>query len=272
MRKFLCICISVISALFFNGCGMIYIDDSEEQTAYQETMDSLFDALDTKNGDAIYHLFSPAVREQDSDMKEQIEKLLSAYKGTTDAIGWDGLLAGGASYDSGNVSKYAYTTFPIRSGDLYFWCYLEIIYKDTFDENQIGITQLEFYTAEEYYLLTYDDDTHTTDTVGLQVYAEKTVPEDIRCINDWPYKYSLSTKELDVDDVKNFFKSQCTFSAFKTSFGDPNAEGFYCCYSLLPENGKPRYLEIQVEDNVILYASIVDDFSYIETLYEKDKP
>ena len=38
-------------------------------------------------------------------MKEQIDKLLLVYKGPTDEIGWDGLLAGEASYEYGERYK-----------------------------------------------------------------------------------------------------------------------------------------------------------------------
>ncbi len=270
MKRLFCLFFSVLFLLSLCGCGMIYIDDSKEKKAYQDTITALFDALDRKDADAIYNLFSLSVREKDKDLKEQIEKLLSAYKGPTDEIGWDGLLVGGASYEYGEKSKDACTTFPVRSGDIYFWCYLELMYENTADEKQIGITQLDFYTADECCIFRYDDHAKIADSVGLEVYAEKTLEEDVRCIRGWPHKYS-PTKALNIDDVKDFFKNSNSITDFKTRFGEPNAEHIYIYYELQQENEKPRYLEIGIDCDSIYYVSIVDDFKYIETIFKDEQ-
>lgn len=271
MKRLLCLLLSILFILSLCSCGMLYIDDSKEKKAYKDTITVLFNALDNKDADTIYNLFSPSVREQDKDLNEQIEKLLSEYKGPIDEIGWDGLLAGGASYEYGEKSKNAYTTFPVRSGDTYYWCYLDLMYENTFDEKQIGITQLNFYTADEYCIIRYDDNANIDDSVGLEVYTEKTLDTDIRCINGWPHKYSSTTKALNIDHVNNFLKNSDNFTEFKNQFGEPNAENIYAYYNLQQENEKPRYLEIGVDDDSIHNIGIVDDFKYIETIFDDEE-
>ena len=272
MKKCFSLFLCIVFVFSLCSCNMIYIDDSKEQKAYKDTITVLFDALDNKDATTIYNLFSPSVREQDRDLKEQIEKMISVYKGPMDEIGWDGLLAGGGSYEGGEKIKNAYTTFPVRSGDTYFWCYLDLIYENTFDEEQIGITQLEFYTADELCIVWYDDNAKIVESVGLEVRAEKTLDTVIRCIGGRPLKYSSTTSALDIDEVNEFFKTSTVFADFNSRFGPPNAENIYYYYNLPEENGKPRYLQIGTNDDGTIYgANIVDDFKYVETVFDNDK-
>ena len=157
MKKVTNFIICILCLLTLSGCGLVHIDDSKEKTAYNDVITSLYNALDERDNEAIYNLFSLSVREQDEDLAEQIDKLLSIYSGPTDEIGWDGLLGGEASYDDGKHSKNAFTSFPVRSGNTYYWCYLDLMYENTFDDQQIGIVQMDFYTADEYWILEYDD-------------------------------------------------------------------------------------------------------------------
>ena len=272
MRKLFCMFLSIVFAVCFCSCNrIIYIDDTKEQKAYNETLTSLFNALDNGNADTVYDLFSPVVREQDKELKGQIDKLLLVYKGPIDEIGWDGLLAGEASYEDGERCAEAYSGFPVRAGNTYFWFYLNLMYENTMDEKQIGITQLEFYTADEYCILCYDEDAKIKDYVGLKVYAEQVVTEEIRCIHGQPHKYLSSTDGLNIDDVKNFFENSNSFSIFKSNFGEPNAQNIFIYYELSNENSKTHYLKLYTDADEIYRAEIVDDFKYIETVFNSEE-
>lgn len=270
MKNLFCILLSVLCVFSLCSCGVICIDDSKEQTAYKNAIATLFDALDNKDEEAVYRLFSPAVREQDNDMKDQIRKLMSVYEGPTDEIGWDGLLASSASYEDGESSIEAYAMFPVRSGDVYFWCYLKVMCENTSAEKQVGVVQLDFYTADECCIFRYDENAKNEDSVGLEVYAEKTLEEEVRCISGWPHKYSSSTKALNMADVDNFFKTSNRFADFKARFGEPNAEHIFTYYELPQENSKPRYLELGMDGDTILVARIVDDFMYVKTVFDEE--
>ena len=270
MKKVAAFLVCILYLLTLSGCGLVYIDDSKEKTAYNDAVTSLFNALDKRDNEAIYNLFSPSVREQDEDLEDQIDKLLSIYAGPTDKIGWDGLLGGGASYDDGKHSKNAFTSFPVRSGNAYYWCYLDLMYENTYDDQQIGIVQLDFYTADEYCILEYDDNLKIVDSVGLTVHADATIENEIRCISGHPHMYSTSTEPLNIDAVRNFFKVSNSFSEFTKQFGQPNAKNIYCYYELPMENAKPRYLQIGTVNDTIYSATIENDFEYIETVYNEN--
>ena len=271
MKKVVAFLVCILYLLTLSGCGLIYMDDSKEKTAYNDAIKTLFNAIDKRDNEAIYNLFSPSVRQQDKDLDEQIDKLLSIYAGPTDEIGWDGILGGGTSYRDGKRSKNAFTSFPIRSGNTYYWCYLDLMYENTFDNQQIGIVQMAFYTADEYCILEYDDNLKIIDSVGLTVHADATVEKEIRCISGHPHMYSSSTDPLNIGDVRSFFKTSNSFSEFTKQFGQPNAENIYCYYELPIEGGKHRYLQIGMHNDEIFSAAVVNEFEHIETIYdEKD--
>ena len=272
MKKRFCLIISVLLIVSLCGCraAQLSIYTSREDRAYQDITTELFDALDRKDAEAMYQLFSPAVREQDKDLIEQINTLFSVYTDTTDEIGGDGVTSGGSSRNDGKRSSYATAWFPVRSGNTYYWFYLNFMYENTFDETQIGLTQLEFYTADEFCTLWYNEEKLGT-AVGLTVYAERTLEEEVRCINGHPYKYSSATKMLDLSDVRDFFNNSSNFSDFKTRFGEPNAECTWIYYELPQENGKPRYLHLSVCDDEITYANIVDDFNSIKPVFDREE-
>lgn len=270
MKKVTIFLICMLCLLTFFGCGRVHIDTSKEITAYNDAITSLFNALDKRDNEAIYNLFSPSVREQDKDLENQIEKLLSIYAGPTDEIGWDDLLCGGGSYDDGKHSKYASASFPVCSGDTYYWCYLDLMYENTYDSQEIGIIQMDFYTADEYCILEYDDNLKIAESVGLTVHADTTLDSEIRCMSGRPLMYSSSTEPLNIGDIRSFFKSSNRFSEFTTQFGHPNAENIYCYYVLPIENGEHRYLEMGTRNDIIDYAAVVNEFKYLYTIYDKN--
>ena len=272
MKKVAIFLICMLYLLTLSGCGPFYINDSEEKAykAYNDAITSLFHALDERDNEAVYNLFSPSVREQDEDLEDQIDNLLSLYAGPTDEIGWNGLLGGEEYIDYGKHRKNAYTYFPIRSGNTYYWCYLDLMYENTFDDQQIGIVQMDFFTADEYCISRYDE-LKTVDSVGLTVHADTTIDNEIRCIYGHPYMYSSSTEPLNIGDIRTFFKTSNSFSEFTKQFGQPNAENIFCYYELPIESGEHRYLQISTDDDTIHSATVVNEFEYIETIYNKNE-
>ena len=65
MKKVAILLICVLYLLTLSSCGLVYMDDSKEKAAYNDAITALFDALDERDNEAIYNLFSPYVREQD---------------------------------------------------------------------------------------------------------------------------------------------------------------------------------------------------------------
>ena len=267
---------------------------SEETEFTEKAINALFYAIDNKDSETIYEVFSPYARKNDKNLKENINKLLSIYSGPTDATGWDGVGSSSEGVYYGQESAYSEYTFPIRSGDTYYWCYMKLMYKNDFDKNKIGLVELDFYTADEYCICRNSDDEESDEeessvvesdtdddagaeayaSYGLYIYAEKTIPEDVICVNGYPYKVTSETKPLDIKEVKDFFKKSNSFAEFKKQFGEPNAELDYDrIYKLPAKNGKARYLELGVDafdvknKDRIFGADIDDDFTSIDKIY-----
>jgi hypothetical protein len=268
VKKLWVILIAVAVSLSLSGCGILMMRENLERTTYENTITALFGALDRGDRDGVKALFSAYVREQDADLDADIEKLFSAYQGPMDETGWDGLLVGSYSSHFGQRESSVYVHFPVRCADTYYWCELAIMYENSLNPLQIGVTYLSFSTADEMCIYIYAPTTGY-DEVGLTVYADRTLDEEIRCIDGNPYKYRRSEKPLDVQEVRDFFKNPKPFPAFKAQFGEPNAENFFTFYELQPENGEARYLEICYDELGRIYsACIVDQFGYLETIYE----
>lgn len=271
MRKFLAILVAVTIVLLLPGCGILMMRDNWEKSNYEDTITALFSALDSGDRDGVASLFSSYAREQDKNLEADIEKLFSVYRGPMDEIGWDGLLAGSYTNHYGERESSVYAHFPVRCADTYYWCDLELMYENSVDASQIGVTQLSFYTADEWCINCYDDNAEWCDEVGLSVIAERTLEEEIRCISGSPYKYAPSEKVLDIDKVKSFFEKSNSYSEFVAQFGEPNAENSYCYYELPPEDGNVRYLGILYDDDGVIYhASIEDHFAYLDTIYDEE--
>ncbi len=255
------------------GCGWLDMGELKEQRKYEDAVSSFFEALDNQDVEAICNLFSPAANAKDEDLRDQIDVLLSIYDGPTSEIGWDGLLAGEASYDGPEIVKTAYSTFPVRCDDVYYWCYLEITYESTFDRNRIGITQIDFYTADEYCIFYYDDNAQKISTPGLNVFSGEELDCEVRCIGGWPHKYSKE-RVISLDAAKDYFASTDDFSiaTFKADCGEPCAEHVYTYYELDRPNGEPRYLELGVDyDGSIFCANVVGDFGFIECIFNSEE-
>jgi hypothetical protein len=269
MKRVAILCFTSILLISLSGCRYISMVLEKDKTAFNDTITALFLALDEGDSEAIYNLFSPSVRKQDQDLKEQIEQLLSIYEGPVEKIAWDGLGGRSNSYNHGTHHNTIFATFPVRTGNTYYWCYMDLMYENTYDSQQIGITQLDFYTADEFCIKSYDPDWKMVESVGLTVHADATIDCEIRCIDGYPYMYSTSTKPLNLRDVKKFLRTSDSYSEFTELFGEPNAEQIFCYYELATESGEARYLQISEYENTIVYACVVNEFEYIETVYDE---
>ena len=273
MKRMLCIVLALIQALSLCGCSLILRSHTLAELdtkAYSTMINSLFAALDAKNADKVADLFSPAVREQNPNLNAQIATLLTIYTEPTDEIGWDGLVSSSGRVENFKKSNSAYSTFPVHCGNAYYWFYIELMYLNDFDSKQIGITQLDFFTADEHCIFRYNETPHTN-CVGIRIFNEQTLENEIRCINGIPHKYTTETKALDIEDVQEFLKTSNKFNEFTDRFGKPNAELFFTYYELTQTGNKTRYLEICVDNNNIHSVGIVDDFHYIEAVYSYEK-
>ncbi len=270
MKKAFCLILCAIYIFSMSGCGSFFVD--EEYEIYSETVDTLLTALENQDADAIYNLFSPAVRREDEDLKEKIQELLSIYDGPTEQIGDISCLAGGASYEDGMRSKDCGTRFPIFSDGKYYWIDMELMYVNTFDKSQVGVTCLEFFSAEAFYELWSYPGEYTQPPKGLNLYIKDVAEYNIVSINNYPFNI-IHTNTVDLDEVRTFFETSTSTDAFVAQFGEPSAsceEHTTLIYCLPTQDGEERYLDIGHADGQIYACGIYGNFGYIDTVFEEE--
>ena len=121
-------------------------------------------------------------------------------------------LSGGGLREDGEVYRTAATCFPVVSGGEYYWFYLDLMYENTFDESQVGITELEFYTADAYYEVWLGKEMQG-ENIGLDIFTQSDKQYNIVSINNFPYDYH-ATETISLDEVKSFFKTSTSMSEF----------------------------------------------------------
>lgn len=267
--------LSLLLCLCLAGCapgGGRVIDVSGERKALDDVVDGLFAALDSRDGEAVAALFSPYVRERDTDMMEQVDKLLAVYPGPTER--YDLEYDGGAKQRSGGsyYNTTACTVYATCGGEDY-WCWLTLMYQNS-DPEKVGVKSIRFFTAEEYCGVCYDDwDIPAGD--GLAVYAERTLDCEVRAIRGDAYKYTPPQAPLDLGEVEAFLSTgEKTYDEFVARFGEPCAENIWYFYELPRSDGVPRYLRMVVDynDKTVSGFSMVDDTQWLCKLFEKEEP
>lgn len=267
MKKIITIILCLVCLFSVSGCISSFMVN--EQEVYNKTVHEFLNALDKKDSDAIYNLFSVSVQKNCGNLKEKIEELISIYSGPTEKIGDLRALGGEATIEHGDSCKSAYTFFPILSDGNYFWIYLELMYENSFDENKIGITQLDFYTADAYYDF-WSSDSKQEVAIGLNIFNKKVDHYNIISINNYPYNYR-PTEILDIEEVKSFFETSTSYVAFEKKFGTTACEDGSYIYSLADQNGESLYLSILCVDDQIMFSEILSNFSYVDTVFHEEE-
>ncbi len=210
MKKFGTVLLVLACVFSLCSCGKLPWSDPEGEDVFSKTITSLFLALDSGNRDAVINLFSHAAQKQDKNLEEDIEKLFSVYVGPVDEIGWRGIKGTSSSFEDGDRVKSVFAHFPVQCGEIYYWCWMNVMYENTTDGDQIGITQLNFYTADEWYLSGISNDVIVADDVGLTVFSDNILDEDIRCIRGAPFIYA-ERPPLDLEEIKGFLRIPIVF-------------------------------------------------------------
>ncbi|MBQ8408539.1 MAG: DUF5104 domain-containing protein [Clostridia bacterium] len=264
----ICILLLTISLSFLlTGCN---IDtQSKERRIYEESIETFFTALDGQDFSALKSLFSRAVIQSDDDLDEQIHKLMSIYPKDETKIFCDGLLGGDYKQEYGKCMSTVYTTFPIVCDGEYFWVYYELVYEDDFSEENIGISRVFFYTADEYCIAFHDDSWKLPKDMGLLVYADRKVENEIRAINKFPYEFIPIARKIDISDVEAFLKLNKNLSDFTKEFGEPNAKDSNRYYYEIESEDAVRYLVIGIMGEEVYYANLVGEFDFIKCIFRK---
>jgi hypothetical protein len=266
MKRIFAAVLCLICLLSISGCKPFLTDP--EQVIYSKTVKEFLTALDHQDSDALYCLFSVAVQEERQDLKEKIEELLLIYPGPTDQIGNISSLAGESAQEMGREYRNAFTVFPVLSEGKYYWVYLDLMYENTFDKDQIGITQINFYTADAYCAI-WSGAEQLEDHKGINLFVENRDNYNVISINNYPYDFHPA-KVLNLEEVTAFLETSPSMTAFINRFGEPAAaDEFGFVYDLPKEKDGNRYLYLGCEGDLIIYAQVLSDFYYVDTILEE---
>ena len=272
MKKIKAIALILIVALLLalSACGSF--KRVNEDKIYQENINNFFAALDDRDTDAIKSLFSSAVIQNDTDLDEQISKLISIYPNAETEILFDGLLGGDYERRDSKHKSVAYTTFPVICDNQYFWVYFELVYEDDFCEENVGLSSVFFYTADEYCAFFHNDSEKLPNELGLLVFSDLKLERDIKPIEGIPYEFTPVERTINISNVEVFFDKNKSLTEFMEAFGQPNSQGslwtYY--YEITETDGSAKYLEIGVPDGEnIEYANIIGEFEFIRSILEE---
>lgn len=248
--------------------------EEREERVYVETIEAIFAALDAGDADALYDLFSAEAKEGDPELEADIARMMEVYKGPYVTHGFDGILGGGAHFEQEGRTYSVFTSTPIEAGDTYYWVYLTYTYQCDPNPANIGITELGFFTADEWCLALYDEESTREPSRGLTVYADKTLDSPWRCIYGKPVLYT-DREAVDLLEAKEQIEENDSYAAFVKRFGEPAASYIYRYYPLPDENGEPRWLCLGYDDregydDSIHTAYIVDRFVYLDMLLDEE--
>ncbi len=264
MRKILLVLFVLIILVSATGCGY---SEAREKALYEKQVNGFFEALDKGDKEAVKSYFSKTAQKQDADLLKNIDKLLSVYPRGSSDIKFAEVLAGEYENDYGSMYSCAYSTLPVANGESIYWFDIEYVYEDDGQPDNIGLSRVCFYTADEY-CLSFTEESEPEKALGLEVFSERKVEGEIRCINRVPYEFRQEKDGLLLSDIKAFLKESVDYSAFTENFGTPGNNFFYTYYEAIGEDDKVVFLELDIVDNKICYAAIYDEFSYIETVLE----
>ena len=121
IRQTIALLLSVVAVISVTGCEKINPEEmfaprrSEEDRKSDEMMQSIVDALDAEDADALKALFSPYAQEEISDLDEKIEELIEYYPGSEGGFEGDCILK--RSSDYGVITLMLNGDYEVTYGD-----------------------------------------------------------------------------------------------------------------------------------------------------------
>lgn len=272
INKYLIIVFVIMIISFITGCfnGRIYSDKlKQEQETYQNKVIEFFDMLKDNDSEKLKSLFSKKAIDNCEELEENINCLIGFYSSDENEFLFVPIISESLKED-GKESVNVESVFPIINNGIYYWVYFSFTYIDEFDSSNIGITQVNFYTSDEYYIF-YHSNEKIEKSVGLNLYIENTLEDTIICINNYPQLYKATGNILDIEEVEEYLKNNKAINEFVSIFGDYNCkatlvDSLESYYYEVTFNGEKVYLELSCDNGIIYSASLYNDRKFLKTI------
>ena len=271
-NKYLIIVFVIMIMLLMTGCsnGRINPDKSkQEQELYHNKVVEFFDVLIDNDSGKLKSLFSKNTIDNCEELEENINTLIDFYSSNENEF----LFVSPSSErlkEEGKEKVCLESVFPIINNGIYYWVYFSFTYIDEFDSSNIGITEVNFYTSDEYYIF-YHSNEKIEKSVGLNLYIENTLEDTIICINNYPQLYKTTGNILDIEEVEEYLKNNKAINEFLSTFGDYNCkatlvDSLESYYYEVTFNGEKVYLELSCDNGIIDSASLYNDRECLKTI------
>lgn len=271
-NKYLIIVFVIMIISFMTGCsnGRINPDKSkQEQETYQNKVIEFFDVLKDNDSEKLKSLFSKNTIDNCEELEENINTLIDFYSSNENEFLFVSPSSEGLK-EEGKEKVCLESVFPIINNGIYYWVYFSFTYIDEFEASNIGITQVNFYTSDEYYIF-YHSNEKIEKSVGLNLYIENTLEDTIICINNYPQLYKATGNILDIEEVEEYLKNNKAINEFVSTFGDYNCkatlvDSLESYYYDVTFNGEKVYLELSCDNGNIDSASLYNDREFLKTI------
>lgn len=214
--------------------------------AFDETVDAFFKAVDERDEEAVWNLFSAYTREEVPDLKDAIERLFDFYPGPTQKCERDGSMAASSgSSDHGVRSAECSQWFAVICNDTTYYCDITLVCRNDKEENKIGIQSVSVVSEK----VVCSEEFRFSNEPGLHVAEDASGDYETRRIGGYPKVYVSMDRKLTEQDVMDFLEKDTSFKRFREIYGEPNAETLtYTCwaYELEEEDGEKRYAVLSV--------------------------
>lgn len=272
INKYLIIVFAIMIISFMTGCsnGRINPDKlKQEQETYQNKVIEFFDMLKDNDSGKLKSLFSKNTIDKCEELEKNINTLIDFYSSNENEFLFVSPSSEGLK-EEGKEKVCLESVFPVINNEIYYWVYFSFTYIDEFDSSNIGITQVNFYTSDEYYIF-YHSNEKIEKSVGLNLYIENTLEDTIICINNYPQLYKSTGNILDIEVVEEYLKNNKAINEFVSTFGNYNCkstlvDSLEIYYYEVIFNGEKVYLELSCVNGNIDSASLYNDRECLKTI------
>lgn len=272
LNKKIFLSLTVIMILLLSSCSADRLNPNasfKDEQIFEKIVEEFFEALENNDVNTIKDLFSDNCIEEDKNLEENVEMLINFYSSAKTEFLFS-LAASEKLQEDGKEKITIFNEIPIINQNTYYWVYLEYTSIDEFDPKNEGINQIDFYTADEKCIAFYNNE-KIIEKSGLNLHIEKELEEEIRCIDSNPYKYTKINRNLNLEEVETFLKSNNSVEKFILNFGDYNCmfnfhESANLYYYELIDDDKVVYLELFCDKEKIIEASLYNDKEMIRKI------